>query len=252
MRIVPYIPAKRTPNKFMGTNFGNELVDAFRSLGPVVTYGNADNPLNVRPLVSFKVTSVVTSQIGRYNAKVFQNDPKTETASGNLAEADLGTLASSDNAVVWHTPEIAGKGGTLSIDGIYQGRVAGVNSSGKLIILIGAAGGSTLKYGTATADWSSGNAITLTPCASASDDTATGESNVTCYIVSPPGASPANVNILADDIIAYVPFFEQDDNGKDGICVGVLFGNITLGNTEGQVYQMTSTTTAGWQFIEAT
>lgn len=45
--------------------------------------------------------------------------------------------------------------------------------------------GMRLRYGAATADWAGGNTTTLTPCVSDTDDTATGEADVLCFLQWP-------------------------------------------------------------------
>lgn len=82
--------------------------------------------------VTFKISSVVESQVGRYNAKTFSGGIDA-AATGNLAEDNLGTLAAEDDAVVWHTPEIA-NGFILLVGGIYSGKILGQSTDGKKII----------------------------------------------------------------------------------------------------------------------
>ena len=84
--------------------------------------------------VTFKISSVVTSQTGRYNAKTFSGGIDA-AATGNLAEADLGTLAEEDDAVVWHPAEISGAGALLG-GNIYRGQIVGTNAEGLKVILV--------------------------------------------------------------------------------------------------------------------
>jgi hypothetical protein len=108
-------------------------------VGGSVTIGTIrdSNPI-MTGQVPFKISSIVTSQIGRYNAKRFTLTPNAG-ATGNLAEANIGTLATADDAVVWHVPEIAlGASKHVLKTGVtYMGRPAGINSDGKAIIMVG-------------------------------------------------------------------------------------------------------------------
>jgi hypothetical protein len=120
--------------------------------------------------VTFKVSSNVSSQVGRYNAKSFIEGVKGN-ATGNLVEADIGSLASADDCIVWHVPEIVvgSSKHLLKADGVYTGRVAGTDSSGKKIVLFG-----TLPVGVTTAPTTlsgSGNSADATTWSRASDGT---------------------------------------------------------------------------------
>ena len=65
-------------------------------------------------------------------------------------------------------------------------------------------------WGSATADWSSGNIVYLHPC-----DPDGGNANtdiaITGYLVCPTGASPAGVQVSAGNVLAYLPI--TDDSG---------------------------------------
>lgn len=67
------------------------------------------------------------------------------------------------------------------------------------------AGGTNVKFGVATATWTTGNTVTVTPCTSFTDSTATGEQNVTVYIDSPSTAAPKKIQVSISDILAYEP-----------------------------------------------
>lgn len=87
-------------------------------------------------MVWFKLSSDVSGQIGRYNLKTFSGGID-DSASGNLAEADLGTVSSTEDAIGWCVPEIlaAPHLNMLKSGGVYVGRKAGRTSAGKPIIL---------------------------------------------------------------------------------------------------------------------
>lgn len=105
---------------------------------------------------------------------------------------------------------------------------------------------STVNWGKAVAGWTTGNSMVLTPIVSQSDVTPTGAANVTALIFSP-GGTPANVQISINQPVAYV-------TAPDGTHIllnpnhGAFSG---LGTLQYQVYQMTSTTAAGWDFVRA-
>ncbi len=88
---------------------------------------------------AFKISSIVSGQIGRYNAKIYKVKVST-TATGALTEANVGTLPDADNAIIWHIPEItlASAKHLLKAGASYIGRKAGKTSTGKTIILAGA------------------------------------------------------------------------------------------------------------------
>jgi hypothetical protein len=91
-----------------------------------------------QPRVRFRISSIVSSQIGRYNAKTYSDQLKP-AATGALAATDLGTISTPDNAIVWHVPEIAlgSAKHMLKSDVDYVGRVSGMTSAGKYLIAIG-------------------------------------------------------------------------------------------------------------------
>jgi hypothetical protein len=66
--------------------------------------------------------------------------------------------------------------------------------------------GTALLFGKATATWTTGNLITLTPCRGPGDSTAIG-ANIIAYIYLPTGYSPKEnqLEINADDILGYFP-----------------------------------------------
>lgn len=88
--------------------------------------------------VWFRITSNVTSQIGRYNAKAFVGSVNT-AASGDLVESNLGSVPAGDDSIVWHIPEInlSSVQNVLRVGAHYLGRLAGVTSAGKKIIIFG-------------------------------------------------------------------------------------------------------------------
>ncbi len=115
-----------------------------------------------------------------------------------------------------------------------------------------AAGGDPLLHATANTAWTSGNTITATPCVSATDATPTGDPNVIITLFSPARGVPINVQIQAGDIIAYLPTGTDELFNPTGIAVNVNFGTFTtLGTAKYQVYQMTSNSVAGWDWVRA-
>lgn len=108
----------------------------------------------------------------------------------------------------------------------------------------GGPSGKALKFGKATANWTSGNTVTLTPCDSGG--TATGEPNVTADIFSPNRGTIASVQINANDICTYLV-----TGTNTGILVAVNSGISTLGTTKNQVFAMTTSTTAAWGRVKA-
>lgn len=80
--------------------------------------------------------------------------------------------------------------------------------------------GQPILFGFATAAWTSGNTVTLTPCVSISDGTPTGADDITCYINTPTDASPEGVEIDEDDILAYVQI-----SSTHGLLVNVKQGD---------------------------
>lgn len=91
-----------------------------------------------------------------------------------------------------------------------------------------------VRWGKATAAWAAGNTVTLDPCDEDGNDN--GQANITGYIESPTGATPTNIAIAQNDILAYLP---REDG--DGTIVNVHRphrtamgdGVVTLGSTQG-------------------
>lgn len=112
----------RFANHFMG---GGVMLPSVR--GPKAGGGDRQ--------VTFRITSDISSQTGRYGGKSITPGPAVET--GNLAEADLGTLASAEDLVCWHVPEIkigAAKHLLIADGAHYVGTIAGTTSDGKRIV----------------------------------------------------------------------------------------------------------------------
>jgi hypothetical protein len=98
--------------------------------------------LNWGPAVEVKITSIVSGQVGRFNGKTIRG--ANVSASGNIAEADLGTVNGTENAIVWHLGAIV-TGSTkhqLRLNQHVTGRVIGTNS-GKIVVAVNNAEGET-------------------------------------------------------------------------------------------------------------
>ncbi len=107
--------------------------------------------------------------------------------------------------------------------------------------------GQLIRFGTATATWTSGNTITLRPVISSTSTTVTGEPDVTASIFLPSRGTPANVQIQQNDVVAYL-----STGTNTGVVINANFGAFTsLGTLQYQVYQMTSNTVAGWDWLRA-
>lgn len=78
-----------------------------------------------------------------------------------------------------------------------------------------------IQYGKAAAAWDSAtpNEITLDPCTDEGTDIAD-EENVTCHVTWPLAAAPDRVEIAKDDVLAYVTFWDNQDDAVRGILVG--------------------------------
>jgi len=65
-------------------------------------------------------------------------------------------------------------------------------------------------WGKATAAWSSGtpNVLTLNPCDPDGGNVDAG-TTITCYLLTPTGSAPAFCLVAEDDVVAYVPFGED-------------------------------------------
>lgn len=73
-----------------------------------------------------------------------------------------------------------------------------------------APGPDVMRFGKATAAWTSGNTVTLTPCMGPVDATVTGEANRTIYLYLPTTYTPVGVLIAQNDILGYWPFMEGE------------------------------------------
>lgn len=158
-------------------------------------------------------------------------DPYPVTAI-NLAEA---------------APDSLGTSHLLAVDGTVLVRVNTLldcSNPPKICHTFSRFGPSGVKFGLATADWTSGNEVTLTPCDVLGVET--GEDDITANIfLPPPDDAPANVHILEGDRVAYVEL-----GNDEYLCINVSFGEFTsLGTVQYQVYQMTNSTTAAWDWV---
>ncbi len=76
------------------------------ALGPDKDFGKTGQimPGQQRRVVLAKVTSAASGG-GKYNGKIVTSSTSTITATGDLAEADLGTLPSADNCLILNGAE---------------------------------------------------------------------------------------------------------------------------------------------------
>lgn len=169
---------------------------------------------DVAGTVRVKLTSAVSGQTGRYNGRIFQGAVNT-AATGGLVEANLGTLPTSDDCVVWLATDVAASSASISTFPAYAtGRVVGQTSAGLRIVLVsGGGGGINVQFIKVTADWTPGtNTISGLPCSI--DGTLIDGGVVTKISLLWPrygsfvatSTPPPYCPFVVDDIVAYVPF----------------------------------------------
>ncbi|MCC7350222.1 MAG: hypothetical protein IT446_06600 [Phycisphaerales bacterium] len=108
-----------------------------------------------------------------------------------------------------------------------------------------------VRYGKATADWSSGDTITLTPCVSATSSTATGEPNITAIIISPGGASPRPI-IHAGDRMAFLTAIDWTGYSTHLLLPSLQEDKgLPAGTGEGKVLQLDAFNQPFWGYVEA-
>lgn len=107
-----------------------------------------------------------------------------------------------------------------------------------------------VRYGTATADWSSGDTITLTPCVSATSSTATGEPNITAVIVSPGSASPKPI-IHAGDRMAFLTAIDWTGYSTHLLLPSLPEG-LPAGTGQRKVLQLDAFNQPFWGYVEST
>lgn len=151
--------APRQAAKLADWRKGRPQVGQFKGVGQLVAQGSQGYAQPVVPIspasagagggadsnVRLKMTSVISGKPGRYNAKS-RSGVVNLTASGALAESDLGTLASSEDLIVWYLPEIGATTHGLSmssaVDTNKVGVIVGVDTaSKKRIVEVGGGGG---------------------------------------------------------------------------------------------------------------
>mgnify|MGYP000244282713 CR=1 FL=1 len=114
------------------------------------------------------------------------------------------------------------------VDKVYRG-VEIVNAEGDTVVFFSVA--DKMQWGKATATWTTGNTVTLTPCED--DGTAiSGVANITCYVVLPKDADPDGVEIAADDVLAYLPFYDSDEDEWRGVLIAAYIAGGGGTNTD--------------------
>lgn len=93
----------------------------------------------------------------------------------------------------------------------------------------GAGGGAGLLWGKAISDWSSGNTVSMHPC-DADGGNEDLETTITGYLISPTGGAPAAANVSAGDVLAYLPFGEDE-----GVIINADLGGLPPGTTANQL-----------------
>lgn len=138
--------------------------------------------------------------------------PGSNTVTAHPCADDLGTGEDTDKALTLYCTQP--KDGTPDSVNLADDDVVAYlrfydkdhsEYRGVIIALGGAAG---ICWGKATGAWASGNTATLDPCTSAGVDN--GLANVTGYLISPTGDTPAarglEYDIAEDDVLAYIPY----------------------------------------------
>jgi hypothetical protein len=128
-------------------------------------------------------------------------------------------------------------------------RAGGSGVQWALVHLGAGRGGAWLRFGKATADWSGGNTITLTPCISSTNSTATGEPNVTANILSPSNAAPMPI-IKMNDILAFISFTNWSGMGES-VLLPVLQKGLPAGTGQRKVLQLDGSNQPFWGYVEA-
>ncbi len=93
----------------------------------------------------------------------------------------------------------------------------------------GSSGGGALCWGKAIGDWSSGNTVSMRPCDpdGGNEDT---ETTVSGYLICPAGGSPTAVNVKAGDVLAYLPFGDNE-----GVIINADLGGLPPGTVTNQM-----------------
>ena len=96
-------------------------------------------------------------------------------------------------------------------------------------------------WGSATADWSSGNIVYLHPC-DPDGGNANTDAAITGYLACPTGASPAGVQVSAGDVLGYLPI--TDDSG---LIVNAQMGGLpnNSGKSQYMVLQLSASVVDG-------
>ena len=98
-----------------------------------------------------------------------------------------------------------------------------------------------VRYGKATADYSSGNTVTLTPCLADGTAITPTPSNISAYITFPTDNTQTGYDIEEDDVLAYFPIAPL--NSKVGILLPVASSlELPVGTAVGDMLVWNNTT----------
>jgi hypothetical protein len=128
-------------------------------------------------------------------------------------------------------------------------RAGGTGVQWALVHLGAGRSNATIRFGRATADWSAGNSISLTPCLSSTNATATGEGAVTVTIISPSTASPQPI-IKNNDILAFISFTNWAGQ-RESVLLPVPVKGLPAGTGQRKVLQLDAANQPFWGYVEA-
>jgi hypothetical protein len=108
-------------------------------IGNSVVIGRAPVNQIVSQMVWVKVTGAASGG-GKYNGKIFTAPTTTPAATGNLAESDIGVLPTSDDCLIFNTPEIGKSTHDLTngtpVISVFPGAMRGSTTDGLPVVVI--------------------------------------------------------------------------------------------------------------------
>ncbi|HUX15564.1 MAG TPA: hypothetical protein VMW52_03775 [Phycisphaerae bacterium] len=174
----------------------------------------ADSPAANRWLYAFVEVTKATAGYGGWTSR----DGGRTGATGNKPARNVLEDGNAATGIQMNGPAPAGA----------IVRMHAIRVNGQFEYWFGYPGGGVV-WGKATADWSSGNTVSLHPCdADGSNEDA--ETTITGYLISPTGAAPAAANVSTGDVLGYLPF---GDNL--GVIVNADLGSLPAGDATNQM-----------------
>ncbi len=116
------------------------------------------------------------------------------------------------------------------INDIVEGWMIYVDDEWIIIINLGG----EVRHGKITTTWEDGNTSAVHPCDDAGSNVVSGVT-MTLYVTIPKDNEPTGISLAENDVIAYQPFYDTEEEEWRGVIVGMAGGGLPEGTNKGDL-----------------